>query len=111
MGTSIISVTYSTIADTLTDLMSKHSGSNGRRSLQSLELIVYFSSSVIYLPLNMLYKSRLAFRQKVDLAIVFSLAVVVIVVAVARAVELSNGTDRDRILVALWSIFESTVCK
>lgn len=111
MGPSIISVTYSTVADTLTDFMSKHSGSNGRQSLQSLELIVYFPCSVICLPLNMLYRGRFASRQKVGLGIVFFLATIVIVVAIARAVELAKGTDKDEILVTLWNIIESTVCK
>ena len=109
MGTSIISVAYTTVADTITGLMSKHLGSSGPQSLQSLELIVHFPSSVICLPLNMLYKARLAFRKKVGLAIMFSLAAIVIVLAIARAVELT--TDKDGILVDLWGIIESTVCK
>ena len=59
----------------------------------------------------MLHKAKLAFRPKVGLAIMFSLAAIVIFVAIARAVELTKGIDRDGILVALWSITESTVCK
>lgn len=111
MGISIISVTYSTIADTLTDLMSKHSGSNGCLRLQSLELIVYFPSSVICLPLDMLYKAPLALREKVVVMIVFSFPGILIAGAIARAVELTKGTDKDEIFVAIWTIIHSTVCK
>lgn len=59
----------------------------------------------------MLYRGRFASRQKVGLGIVFFLATIVIVVAIARAVELAKGTDKDEILVTLWNIIESTVCK
>ena len=59
----------------------------------------------------MLYTAQLASRQKAGLAIVFSLAAIVIGVAIARAVDLTKGTDKDGIFVDLWGIIESTVCK
>lgn len=63
------------------------------------------------LPLNMLYRARLAFRQKLGLATVFSLVTIIICVAIARAVEISNRSHRDGVLLALWGIIESTVCE
>lgn len=63
------------------------------------------------LPLNMLYKARLPFRQKLGLAAVFSLATIIICVAIARAVEISSRTHKDGVLLALWGIIESTVCE
>ena len=59
----------------------------------------------------MLYNARLASRQKAGLAIMFSLVAIVSFVAIARAVDLTEGTDKDGILVDLWGIIESTVCK
>ena len=63
------------------------------------------------LPLNMLYRARLAFRQKLGLAAVFSLVTIIICVAIARAVEISSKTHKDGVLLALWGIIESTVCE
>ena len=60
----------------------------------------------------MLYKARLTFRRnKIGLAVVFSLVIAIISVAIARAIEISRGTHQDAVLLALWGIIESTTCK
>jgi hypothetical protein len=63
------------------------------------------------LPLNMLWNVRLAFKQKIGLAAVFSLGTVIILVAIVRAAKISRTTFSDGVLLALWGIIESTVCK
>ena len=63
------------------------------------------------MPLNMLYKARFGIKQKLGLAAVFSLVTIIISVAIARAVEISRPPPNNGVLMALWSIIESTVCK
>ena len=59
----------------------------------------------------MLYKAPLALREKVGLMIVFCLPGILIAGVIARAVELTKGTDKDEVFVAIWTISHSTVCK
>ena len=66
---------------------------------------------VIALPLNLLYTVRLAPKQKIGLAAVFSLGAIIILTAIARAVQVSRKAFGDGALLALWGIIESTVCK
>ena len=66
---------------------------------------------VISLPLNLLYTVRLAPKQKLGLAAVFSIGIIIILVAIARAVQISRKAFADGVLLALWGIIESTVCK
>ena len=66
---------------------------------------------VIALPLNLLYTVRLAPKQKIGLAAVFSLGAIIILTAVARAVQVSRKAFGDGVLLALWGIIESTVCE
>ena len=63
------------------------------------------------LPLHMLYKARLTVKHKIGLAVVFSLVIIIICVAIARAIEISRGTHQDGVLLALWGIIETTACK
>lgn len=62
------------------------------------------------LPLRMLWKLRIERRQKFALAIVFSLAIVIIIVAIVRIVEI-NPTFKhvDPVWLALWSMTEASV--
>ena len=66
---------------------------------------------VIALPLNLLYTVRLAPKQKLGLAAVFSIGILIILVAIARAVRISRKAFSDGVLLALWGIIESTVCE
>ena len=66
---------------------------------------------VISLPLNLLYTVRLAPKQKLGLAIVFSIGIIIVLVAIARAVQISRKAFADGVLLALWGIIESTVCE
>ena len=59
----------------------------------------------------MLYRARLAFKHKLGLVLVFSLVTIVICLAIARAIEVSRGGNQDGVILALWSITESTACK
>ena len=63
------------------------------------------------LPLNMLWKVCLAFRQKLELAAVFSLGIYIILVAIARAAQITRKMFTDGVLLAVWGIVEPTVCK
>ena len=65
---------------------------------------------VIALPLNLLYTVRLAPKQKIGIAAVFSLGIIIFV-AMARAIQISRKAFADGVLLALWGIIESTVCK
>lgn len=66
---------------------------------------------VITLPLNLLYTVRLVPKQKLGLAAVFSILIIIILTAIARAVQISRKAFADGVLLALWGIIESTVCK
>ena len=66
---------------------------------------------VIALPLNLLYTVRLAPKQKLGIAAVFSLGTIIILVAIARAIQISRKAFADGVLLALWGIIESTVCE
>lgn len=74
-------------------------------------MLTTYRSLVICLPLNLLYTVRLAPKQKLGLAAVFSIGVIIILVAIARAVQVSRKAFADGVLLALWGIIESTVCE
>ncbi|KAL9136777.1 MAG: hypothetical protein Q9175_002014 [Cornicularia normoerica] len=63
---------------------------------------------VITLPLNLLYTVRLVPKQKLGLAAVFSILIIIILTAIARAVQISRKAFADGVLLALWGIIEST---
>ncbi|KFY17143.1 hypothetical protein V492_00876 [Pseudogymnoascus sp. VKM F-4246] len=83
--TSIIAVLYSTVVDVLTDLM------------------------IMAMPLQLLWRVRISSSEKMGLAGVFSIGVLIIVFAIARAVQIAFTTTSDSVLLALWGIIESTV--
>ena len=66
---------------------------------------------VIALPLNLLYTVRLAPKQKLGIAAVFSLGIIIILVTMARAIQISRKAFADGFLFALWRIIESTACE
>ena len=74
-------------------------------------MLINYHSPVISLPLNLLYTVRLAPKQKFGLAAVFSIGVIIILVAIARAVQIARKAFADGVLLALWGIIESTVCE
>ncbi len=59
----------------------------------------------------MLYNVRLATKQKLGLAAVFTLGLIIIIVSIARAIQIGQTTFTDGVLLAVWGIVESTVCK
>jgi hypothetical protein len=63
------------------------------------------------MPLRLLWKVRISGSEKMGLAGVFSIGVLIIVFAIARAVQIAFTTTSDSVLLALWGIIESTVCK
>ena len=67
--------------------------------------------TVISLALKISYTARLAPKQKVALAAAFSLGILVIIVAVARVVQVSKQAFGDGVLLALWGTTESTLCE
>ena len=79
-------------------------GENGTR-------LIINCTIVIALPLNLLYTVRLAPKQKLGIAAVFSLGIIIILVAMTRAIQISRKAFADGILLALWGIIESTVCE
>ncbi|KFY83822.1 hypothetical protein V500_09860 [Pseudogymnoascus sp. VKM F-4518 (FW-2643)] len=86
MKTSIVAVMYSTVVDVLTDIM------------------------IMAMPLRLLWKVRISGSEKMGLAGVFGIGVLIIIFAIARAVQIAFTTTSDSVLLALWGIIESTVC-
>ncbi|KFY90973.1 hypothetical protein V498_05744 [Pseudogymnoascus sp. VKM F-4517 (FW-2822)] len=82
---SIVAVMYSTTVDVLTDIM------------------------IMAMPLQLLWKVRISRSEKMGLAGVFSIGFLIIVIAIARAVQIAFTTTSDSVLLALWGIIESTV--
>ena len=82
-----------------------------RRSKKGKQMLTTNHNVVIALPLNLLYTVRLASKQKLGIAAVFSLGIIIILVAIARAIQISRKSFTDGVLLALWGIIESTVCK
>ncbi|KAL8822968.1 MAG: hypothetical protein Q9191_006306, partial [Dirinaria sp. TL-2023a] len=80
-----IAVFYSTAADVATDLM------------------------IMALPLNLLWNLQVTRKQKLGLVIVFSVAVIIICVAIVRAVQIHSTARSDGILLNIWSIIESSI--
>jgi len=63
------------------------------------------------LPLKLLYSLQITHRQKAGLASVFLLAVIIIVVAIVRASQIGGKLRTDSVLLTVWSLIESTICK
>ena len=105
--------------DILTDIMSKcivhvHNRTSASATEVAGEtgtMLIIDYTVVIALPLNLLYPVRLAPKQKIGIAVVFSLGIIIILVAMARAIQISRKAFADGVLLALWGIIESTVCE
>ena len=74
-------------------------------------MLIITRPTVIALPLDLLYTVRLAPKQKLGIAAVFSLGIIIVLVAIARAIQISRKAFADGVLLALWGIIESTVCE
>ena len=61
------------------------------------------------MPLSLLYKIQITTRQKLGLAAVFGVAIIIILAAMIRAIEITTKSRTDAALLALCSIIESTV--
>ena len=62
------------------------------------------------LPLNLLWNIRVTKRQRFGLVVVFCVGIIIIVVAIIRAIFITTKVFRDGVLLTIWSIIESTVC-
>ena len=63
------------------------------------------------MPLRLLWKVRISSSEKMGLAGVFSIGVIIIICAIVRAVQIAFTATSDSVLLALWGTIESTVCK
>ncbi|KAF4235725.1 hypothetical protein CNMCM8980_003219 [Aspergillus fumigatiaffinis] len=82
---SVISICYSTAVDILTDLM------------------------IMYLPLRILWKTKMNLHQKLGLATVFCLGFIIIAAAIIRAVAITGKAYSDQAALAIWGIAESSI--
>ena len=62
------------------------------------------------LPLKLLFNLQISHRAKTGLASVFLLAIIIIVVAIVRATQIGGKLRSDDVLLAVWSLIESTIC-
>jgi hypothetical protein len=62
------------------------------------------------LPLNMLSKLQVNSRQKYALAGVFSVGIIIVIVAIIRAIQINHQERTDPVALAVWGLVESTVC-
>ena len=99
-----IAVSYSTTADVVTDLISEFE--HTKHFSFGLTILL-----VMALPLNLLWNIRITNRQRFGLAVVFCVGVIIIVVAIVRAIFITTKVFKDGVLLTIWSIIESTVCK
>lgn len=99
--------------DVLIDIMSKYSIHRLRCIVAQGNgtMLITNHATVIALPLDLLHTVRLAPKQKLGIAAVFSVGIIIILVATARAVQISRKAFADGVLLALWGIIESTVCE
>ncbi|KAJ5566588.1 hypothetical protein N7535_008226 [Penicillium sp. DV-2018c] len=82
---SIISISYSTAVDILTDLL------------------------IMSLPLRILWQSKINMQQKIGLVILFCLGFVIVAAAIVRAVEITGKAYTDQVALAVWSVVESSI--
>ena len=63
------------------------------------------------LPLSRIRKLQTSIEQKLGLSICFCLGIIIVIVAIVRAVQvLDTSTHGDQVRLAFWGIIESTVC-
>lgn len=109
---TVIAVSYSTTVDILTDVLSEYFSIIFLEFKGKNELLTILSSlTVMALPFKLLYTVKITTKQKLGLAGVFGIATIIIVVAIVRAVEITTRARTDAVLLTVWSIIESTVCK
>ncbi|KAL4916777.1 hypothetical protein BDW62DRAFT_218598 [Aspergillus aurantiobrunneus] len=82
---SVISISYSTAVDILTDLM-----------LMAFGLRIVWSTTITV-------------NQKVGLGVVFSLGAIIIAFAVVRAINITGRAYSDQVGLAVWGIAESSI--
>jgi hypothetical protein len=64
------------------------------------------------MPIRLIYNIKISVKQKVGLVFVFSLALVMIVLAVIRARQiLAENYFVNLILLMVWSTLESSICR
>lgn len=63
------------------------------------------------LPFRLLYTVQITRKQKLGLVGVFGIATIIIIVAMIRALEVTTRARTDAVLLTVWSVIESTVCK
>lgn len=63
------------------------------------------------LPLNLLRNLQVTRKQKAGLAVVFSVGFIIVVVAIARGIEIATSARTNGILLNFWSVIESSVCE
>lgn len=62
------------------------------------------------LPLKLLYKLQITTKQKMGLASVFLMAMIIMIVAIIRASQIGGKLRTDAVLLTVWSLIESTIC-
>lgn len=62
------------------------------------------------LPMGIIWKAKMSLHQKAGLAVMFSFGLVIIAVAILRAVEVTGKTYTDPVALAAWSVGESSIC-
>ncbi|KAJ5676280.1 hypothetical protein N7536_012452 [Penicillium majusculum] len=82
---SVISISYSTAVDILTDLL------------------------IMSLPLRIIWQAKINMQQKIGLVIVFCLGIVIVAAAIIRAVAITGKAYSDQAALAVWSIVESSI--
>ncbi|KAE8149552.1 hypothetical protein BDV25DRAFT_140664 [Aspergillus avenaceus] len=82
---SIISISYSTAVDILTDLI------------------------IMYIPLHLLHRAKITLRQKISLGFIFSIGCFIIATAIVRAVQITDKAYTDPVGLAVWGVVESSV--
>ncbi|KAE8415081.1 hypothetical protein BDV36DRAFT_311240 [Aspergillus pseudocaelatus] len=82
---SVISISYSTAVDIITDLM------------------------IMGLPLRILWKAKITRQQKIGLGVVFCVGFIIIATAIVRAIEITGRAYSDQVGLAIWSIAESSI--
>ncbi|KAE8379182.1 hypothetical protein BDV26DRAFT_280461 [Aspergillus bertholletiae] len=83
---SVISISYSTAVDIITDLM------------------------IMGLPLRILWKAKITRPQKVGLGVVFCVGFIIISISIVRAVQITGKVYSDQVSLAVWSTTESSIC-
>jgi hypothetical protein len=64
----------------------------------------------MYLPLRILWKTKMNLHQKLGLATVFCLGFIIIAAAIIRAVAITGKAYSDQAALAIWGIAESSIC-